>query len=160
MPQRECYIKMHSALLLMAVTMFLSIEWSKLLLCNNQKRYRIAGNFRRRKSFANFAVLWLFAKVFYTKLGDMLSFGTARVSNPWKFSPRKSYFSPICESFVPWKFLAMQWRFHSQCGNNNVLLFVEACAYQCSKHWMPIAAQHILQCRCVHEAHPTCKYVW
>ena len=26
-----------------------------------------------------------------------------------KFSPQKSYFSPICESFLPWKFSAMQY---------------------------------------------------
>ena len=38
-------------------------------------------------------------------LGGVVSFGTAQVSNPLKFSPWKSYFSPICESlsFLPWK---------------------------------------------------------
>ena len=47
----------------------------------------------------NFAVLWLFAKVFSAKFGGMASFGTVKVSNPWKFSPRKSYSSPIRKNF-------------------------------------------------------------
>ena len=33
------------------------------------------------KNFANFAVLWLFAKVFPAKFGDVLSFGVAKASN-------------------------------------------------------------------------------
>ena len=58
--------------------------------------YRIAWNYWTADTlFVNFAVLWLITKVFSTK------FGAAKVSNPWKFSPQKSYF---CESFLPWKF--------------------------------------------------------
>ena len=39
------------------------------------------------ENFANFAVLWLFVKVFSTKFGGMVSFSTARTSNLRKFSP-------------------------------------------------------------------------
>ena len=53
------------------------------------------------KTFVNFAVLWLFAKLFSAKFGGMASVGAAKGSNPQKFSPRKSYFSPIHESFLP-----------------------------------------------------------
>ena len=55
----------------------------------------------------NFAVLWLFTKVFSVKFGGVVSFSTARASNPRKFSPQKSYFSPIRESFLPGKFPAI-----------------------------------------------------
>ena len=37
----------------------------------------------------NFAVLWLFAKVFFMKFGGMASFGAAQVNNLRKFSPCK-----------------------------------------------------------------------
>ena len=40
----------------------------------------------RIKTFANFAVLWLFVKVFSTKLLGVVSFGTEKASNPRKFS--------------------------------------------------------------------------
>ena len=36
----------------------------------------------REKTFMNFAVLWLFVKVFSTKLGSMGSFGAVKVNNP------------------------------------------------------------------------------
>ena len=36
----------------------------------------------REKTFMNFAVLWLFVKVFSTKLGSMASFGTVKANNP------------------------------------------------------------------------------
>ena len=62
----------------------------------------------RNKTFTNFAVLWLFAKVLFTKFGGMVSFGVAKVSNLWKFSLQKSYFSPIHESFLPQKFPAIR----------------------------------------------------
>ena len=39
----------------------------------------------REKTFVNFTVLWLFAKVFSTKFGDVATFGAAQVSNPHKF---------------------------------------------------------------------------
>ena len=75
--------------------------------------YRIAGNFqgnfRGRKTFVNFAVLWLSAKVFSAKFGGVASFGAAQASNLRNFSPRKSYFSPIRESFLPRKFPTIQY---------------------------------------------------
>ena len=57
----------------------------------------------------NFAVLGLFAKVFSAKFGAVVSFGTVKASNPRKFSLRKSYFSPIRESFLPRKFTAIRY---------------------------------------------------
>ena len=62
----------------------------------------------REKTFANFTVLWLFAKVFSTKFGGVVSFGAAQANNPRKFSQRKPSFSPLHESFLPWKFPAIQ----------------------------------------------------
>ena len=49
----------------------------------------------------NFAVLWLFTKLFSAKFGGVASVGAAKESNQQKFSPRKSYFSPIHKSFLP-----------------------------------------------------------
>ena len=65
------------------------------------------GKLSREKTFTNFAVLWLFAKVFSVKFWGIVSFGAAKVSNPQKFSPRKSYFLLICKSFLPRKFSAI-----------------------------------------------------
>ena len=64
-----------------------------------------SGKLSREKTFADFAVLWLFANVFSAKFGGVVSFGAAKVSNPRKFSPQKSYFSPIRESFLPPNFV-------------------------------------------------------
>ena len=47
---------------------------------------------------------WLFTKVFSTKFGIMVSFGTVKASNPRTFSPWKLYISPIHKSFLPRKF--------------------------------------------------------
>ena len=44
------------------------------------------------QTFTNFMVLWLLAKVFFTKFGDVTFFGAGKTSNPQKFSQRKSYF--------------------------------------------------------------------
>ena len=57
----------------------------------------------------NFAVLWLFVKVFSVKFGGEASIGAAQASNLRTFSPQKSYFSPIHESFLPRKFPAIQY---------------------------------------------------
>ena len=65
------------------------------------------GKLLREKTFANFAVLWLFIKFSPWNLGGVGSFSTAQASNLWKFSPQKSYFLPICESFLPRKFPAI-----------------------------------------------------
>ena len=63
----------------------------------------------REKTFVNFAVLWLFAKVFSVKFLGMVSFGAAKVRNLQKFSPRKPYFSPIHESYLPRKFCTIRY---------------------------------------------------
>ena len=60
----------------------------------------------RGKTFANFKVLWLFAKVFSIKFGGVSSFGAPCTSEQSaKFSPRKSL---IHESFLPQKFPAIR----------------------------------------------------
>ena len=59
----------------------------------------------REKTLANFAILWLFVKVFSVKFGGVVFFGAAKVSNPRKFSLRKIVFSPIRESFLSQKFM-------------------------------------------------------
>ena len=48
-----------------------------------------SGKLLREKSFANFAVLWLYAEVFSVQFGGVASFGTAKVSNLQKFSLQK-----------------------------------------------------------------------
>ena len=63
-----------------------------------------SGKLLREKTFTNFAVLWLFS----AKFGGVPSFGMAKASNPRKFSPCKSYFSPIHKSFLLRKFSAIQ----------------------------------------------------
>ena len=55
-----------------------------------------SGKLSREKTSANFAVLWLFVKVFSAKFVGVASFGAAKASNPRNFSSRKLYFSPIC----------------------------------------------------------------
>ena len=40
-----------------------------------------SGKLLREKTFANFTVLWLFAKVFSAKFGGVASLGAAQVSN-------------------------------------------------------------------------------
>ena len=59
--------------------------------------YCRAENFRGRKTFANFVAI---PESFFHETWGVTSFGTAKANNPQKFSPRKSYFSPICESFI------------------------------------------------------------
>ena len=44
--------------------------------------YRSSGKLSREKTFANFVLLWLFMKVFFTKFRGVASFGTAKVGNP------------------------------------------------------------------------------
>ena len=63
-----------------------------------------SGKLSRKKTFANFA-----SYLQKLKFGGMAFFGTAKVSNHRKFSPRKSYFLPIRESFLPWKVPAIQY---------------------------------------------------
>ena len=72
-----------------------------------------SGKLSREKTFVNFAVFWLSAKVFSTKLGGMVSFGTAKVSNPRKFSLYFHQFAKVFsrESFPLYGITARaQWR--------------------------------------------------
>ena len=41
-----------------------------------------SGKLSREKTIPNFAVLWLFAKVFSAKFGGVASFGVLKASNP------------------------------------------------------------------------------
>ena len=63
-----------------------------------------SGKLSKEQTFTNLMVLWLLAKVFFAKFGDVTLFGAAKTSNPQRFSPRKSYFSQICNIFLPRKF--------------------------------------------------------
>ena len=45
-----------------------------------------SGKLSREKTITNFAVLWLFAKVFSAKFGGVTFLGMAKASNPQKFS--------------------------------------------------------------------------
>ena len=65
--------------------------------------YCIAGNFEG-ENFRKFYGFVAIHESFLAKFGGMTSFGAAQVSNLQKFSPRKSYFSPIRESYLPRKF--------------------------------------------------------
>ena len=53
----------------------------------------------REKTFANFVVLCQCAKVFSMKFGGVVFFGTAKASNPQKFSRRKSIFHQSVKVF-------------------------------------------------------------
>ena len=60
--------------------------------------YCIVGNFRERK------LSWILqfmaiCEFFFVKFESMVPFGTAKVSNLRKFSPKKSCFSPILKKF-------------------------------------------------------------
>ena len=68
-----------------------------------------SGKLSGERTFANLTVLWLFTKVFSAKFGGVMSFGTAKVSNPRKFSLWKLYFSPIRKSLLPQKFPTIQY---------------------------------------------------
>ena len=61
----------------------------------------------------NFSVLWLFAKVFSAKFWGVPYFGVAKAKKSVKVfsanSLQTSYFSPICESFLPRKFPAVRY---------------------------------------------------
>ena len=57
------------------------------------RMYCIAGNFRGRKTYANFEVLWLFAKVFSTKIVFFI--------NLRKFSPSKVSRYTVPQSNAP-----------------------------------------------------------
>ena len=68
--------------------------------------HNYSGKLSRQKNFANFAVLWLFMRVFSTKFGGggVASLGMAKASNLQKFSLRKLYFLTNSQKFLPRKF--------------------------------------------------------
>ena len=74
----------------------------------------------REKSFANFAVLWLLAKVFSTKLGRVVPLALQKWAIRESFL--RSYFSPIHKGFLPQKFPAIQYiaKFHQYLSLNNL----------------------------------------
>ena len=55
-----------------------------------------SGKLSREKTFVNFAVLWLFAKVFSWNFRGVAFFGVAKASNPRKFSPSKVSCYTVC----------------------------------------------------------------
>ena len=67
-----------------------------------------SGNFSGRKLSRISRFIWLSVKVFSAKFGDVASLA-APVSNSRKFSLWKSYFPPICESFLPRTFPPISW---------------------------------------------------
>ena len=68
------------------------------------RTYCIARNFRGRKLSRISQFYGYLREVFSTKFGGVASFGTAKATNPRKFSPQISYF----QQFVPPKFPAIQ----------------------------------------------------
>ena len=68
---------------------------------NHSLQVLYSGKIFEGENFNKFCNLWSLVKVFSTKFGGVASFGTAKASNPRTFSLRKSYFSPIHESFLP-----------------------------------------------------------
>ena len=62
-----------------------------------------SGKLLREKTFANFAVLWLFAKFFSAKFGDVVFFGAAQASNPQKVFSAKIVFFTNLRKFSPSK---------------------------------------------------------
>ena len=76
---------------------------------NHSLQVLYSGKISREKTSANFAVSWLFAKVFSVKFGGVASFGATKASNPQTFLCKNHIFSPICESFLPRKFPAIRY---------------------------------------------------
>ena len=72
---------------------------------NDMKEYRrwtyvpYSGKLSRERTFMNFAVVWLFVKVFSAKFGNEMFFGAAKLSNPQKFSLRKFIFHQFLKVF-------------------------------------------------------------
>ena len=59
----------------------------------------VSGKLLREKTLTNFAVLWLFVKVFSAKFRVMALFDAAKVRNPRKFSLQKLLFLSTHEAF-------------------------------------------------------------
>ena len=60
-------------------------------------------------NFCKFCRFVAVCRSFLLKILERGTVGVAKASNLWKFSLRKSYFSPICESFLPRNFSIIQY---------------------------------------------------
>ena len=58
-----------------------------------------SGKLLREKTFTNFAVLWLFAKVFPVKFGGLVSLGAAQMGIPQKFLCKNCIFHQFVKVF-------------------------------------------------------------
>ena len=80
-------------------------EESKTVTVTISLKIPYSGKLSREKTFTNFTILWLFVKVFSVKFGGITSVGTAKASNPRKFSPQKftnlQKFSPSTKKSFP-----------------------------------------------------------
>ena len=65
-----------------------------------------SGNFRRKKNVCEFCGFVAIRKSF---LHEIWGHGILWCGTNEQSAPRKSYFSPICESFLPWKFPAIRY---------------------------------------------------
>ena len=74
----------------MAVNFHTTVIQAKYVIAEHlSARLPCSGKLLREKTFVNFTVLWLFAKVFSMKFEGVASFSAAQTSNPQKFSPSK-----------------------------------------------------------------------
>ena len=96
---------------------------------NDMKEYRrgtyvpYSGKLSRERTFMNFAVVWLFVKAFSAKFGNEMFFGTAKLSNPQKFSLRKFVFHQFVKVFSLESFLL-----YSICRiKSNFMLHLDLC---------------------------------
>ena len=71
-------------------------------------RVPYSGKLSREKTFANFTVLWQFAKVFSAKFGAWHPLARQSEQSV-KIFPVKIVFSPIHESFLPWKLTTIRY---------------------------------------------------
>ena len=67
-----------------------------------------SGKLSREKTFANFAVLWLFMEVFPTKFGGVTPLVLQKQAVQESFVRENRIFFLICESFLPRKFPAIR----------------------------------------------------
>ena len=115
---------------------------------NQEVRY--SGKLSRKKTFTNFTILEPPAKIFPRNLGvpypPMIGF-----SIPPKFFSVKWFFLPKCESFLPWKFLAI-WYAHSCYICATVLIIMLRLRYAkfylaatVSTHFLPLAPSSLMQ---------------
>ena len=95
----------------MRLTLHLSLVFGCMGNGRTKLYHNYSGKLSRQKNFANFAVLWLFMRVFSTKFGGgggggggVASLGMAKASNLQKFSLRKLYFFTNSQKFLPRKF--------------------------------------------------------